>query len=547
MMNQDNNEPGVEGLDGDVSTTTPRSVRPALSVGHHAPPPASFVEAKGKGKKKNPRMGKIVPGKAGKPATFKPGDAAPANFDPKEIAEELDLWWVDGAGDKYLIKDTTSGEYSTWSERKVTKALRLMPGRMIATKQRDDERIAESEEVFIWTMRNRKLRVEFDALAGYKAGVHDFPWGKGIVKTSARIIEPVAPALPLPKDGAFPIVRAIIEDRLGPVQSVYFHSWLKIAYETLTLGKPGNFRPGQAVIFVGKVGSAKSFLQNHLITPILGGRDADPQDYMFGRTDFNNELISSEHLMMEDPINTTLTKDRVFFGERIKRTVVNEKTRIHKKTKDGMMGNTFSRLTISVNNDPDKMRVLPLITPDIIDKIMVFNVESCPLPLPSESLAERAALLDAINEELPFYIHWLLNDWKIPDDIKSVRYGVAHYQDQDLLSVLLDDTPSSELLDLVDAAVFTRDGTVRTLWELPSDSTHGYIWKGSVIDLEKLLLSEYDNWTCSMEREANKLFKHNKCLRLLQRLKEDSPLRVDQYRTNKARGWAIAQSTARVE
>lgn len=537
---QDNNELGAV-LEGEVSPVT--DVRaPALSDNHHGVP-VSFVEVKGKGsKKKNPRMGKIVPGKNGKPATFKPGDAAPANFDPKEIAEELDLWWVDGAGDKYLIKDVASGEYSTWSERKVTKAMRLMPGRMIATKQRDDERIAESEEVFIYTMRNRKLRVEFDALAGYKAGVHDFPSGKAIVKTSARIIAPVAPPLPMPKEGAFPVVRAVIEDRLGPKQSPYFHSWLKFSYEALTQGSPGNFRPGQALVFSGRAGSCKSFLQHHIITPILGGRSADPESYMFGRTDFNGELIEAEHHLMEDPASTTLTKDRVFFGEQLKRTVVNEKTRLHKKTKDGLTGQTFSRITISVNDDPDKMRVLPLITPDILDKMMVFHVESCELPMPTETLVERAALRATIAEELPFYIHWLMNEWQMPEEIRSTRYGVSHYHDHDLLGVLLDDTPSSELLDLVDAAVFTRDGVIRSLWELPSDSTHSDIWKGSAIDLEKLLLSEYDNWTCSMEREAGKLFKHNKCLRLLQRLKEDSPLRVDPYRTKKARGWRIQRA-----
>ncbi len=502
---------------------------------HHEPP-----------KKRNPRRGKVS-GKEDEPAQFQPGDAAPPEFDPAPIAEKLDIWWVDGAGDKYLIFDREDGEYATWSERKVTKELRMMPGQMIATKQRDGERIAESERVFLHVMKRRKVAMEAPAVAGHFAGVHTLPGGRRmIVKTSPRIIQPKAPPRPEPKGGSFPIIKSVVDGRLGE-QSRYFYSWLKISYETLTQGSPGNFRPGQALVFAGRAGSAKSFLQHQLITPILGGRSADPESYMFGRTDFNAEIVAAEHLLMEDPASTTLTKDRVFFGEQLKRTVVNQKARFHRKSQDGETGQPFWRLTISINDDPDKMRVLPLYTPDIIDKMMIFHVESAPLPMPTETLEERKALRDAITEELPHFIAWLVHTWEIPEDIHSTRYGVSHYHDANLVTSMVEDTPSSELLALIDAAIFKAEGDMpKTFWELANHNTGATadkLWQGTAIDLEKLLMGEYDGHESSVRREAEKLFHHNKCLRLLQRLKEDAPDRVDNWRNKSTRGWAIAVKT----
>ena len=84
--------------------------------------------------------------------------------------------------------------------------------------------------------------------------------------------------------------RAEAAERLGAERGLPFNSrhhsqhargkagdllfgWLKIAHESLRTGK---LRVGQALAFAGPRECGKSLLQNHIITPIVGGRSAKP-------------------------------------------------------------------------------------------------------------------------------------------------------------------------------------------------------------------------------------------------------------------------------
>lgn len=488
-------------------------------------------------KKKNPRRGRLKEGKGDEPAQFEGGtDAAPnAGFDPAEVAEEMKMWWVDGDGDKFLL-EMTDTRWSTWSERKVLKRMRCLPGRMIALRPRDGEMVSESDQVLLHTMEHRRLDLAMPGLAGHSAGIYEMNGQRICVRSSPRLVTPAA--------GKWETTRKLIEGLLGELQAPYFHSWMKVAVEALYLGGPGNFRPGQALIFAGKADAGKGRIQHQVITGLLGGRSADPGPYMFGRSDFNGEMIAAEHLLMEDPVSTTLTKDRVFFGEMIKGIVVNDNHRLHRKREDALTGLPFWRLSISLNDDPDKMRVLPLLTPDTRDKLMIFHVESNPLPMPTTTLAERQAFREAIASELPAYAHWLLEEWKIPKEIQATRFGVKEWHHPSLVTELFEDTPAAELLMLIDAAEFETPSTGKIkLWQLPDPANRdesGKVWKGQAIDLEKILLGEFGAWSSSVAREAKKLFGHNKCARLLGRLREDQPARVDQWRSNSERGWLVA-------
>lgn len=534
----------ADGEEGDSPSQAPKSApkkvakrRPAA---HHAPPSEAV-------KPKNRRDG-IVTGKAGEPAQLQGGEktAAP-HFNPAEVAELLDMWWIDGDGDKFLVK--TDRGWSKWPKSMVNKKMRLIPGRMIALKPRDGEAASEADRVLVHTMEERSLTHALPGLAGHDAGVYKMNGENVMVLRSDEKIKPIAPMLPRNREpwGDWPTVRDLIHGRLGDEQSRFFHSWLKVAYQSLIFGGPGNFQGGHALIFAGGAGSGKSRLQHQIITPMLGNRSADPGPFMFGRTDFNPEMIPAAHLLMEDPQSTTLTKDRVYFGEMIKSIVANDEHRLHPKGKDAVMGHPFWRLTISINDDPDKMRVLPLITPDIIGKLMMFKVQEGPLPMPTATLDERRSFRDAIAEELPYYAHWLLNEWEIPEDIREDRWGVKHYQDPVLLGDLFDDTPASELLNLIDAAEFTcinNEFSKARLWDIPKgDLNHTdkkMLWHHRAVTLESLLTGEIDGVVCSVSAKARQFFRHNNCGRLLGRLRNDSPDRVIKHNITAFKGWAIA-------
>lgn len=491
------------------------------------------------------RRGKVKKPKEGAPAEFVPGGGeAPKEFDAGTLAERFNLWWENGTGEKFLVKDEDDEVWSEWPEGKIVKLLR---SHYVRIKPREGETLSEADRVLLHVMKKRRLELSLPALAGYPAGLYDVAGLRMMVRQSPRLVVPV--------EGDWDTVRALIAGKLdlsvggtkpGPDQTSYFHAWMKSAIEALYGGGPGNFRPGQCCIFAGPRDSGKSRIQHQVITGLLGGRSADPGPYLFGRTDFNGEMFAAEHLMMEDPASSTKTADRVYFGEMLKQLVVNDTQRLHEKRENAITVAPFFRTTISINDDPDKMRVLPLLTPDMKDKVHLFLVSADPLPMPTGTLDERQAFRTAIKEQLPAYAYWLLNEFEIPENIKGGRFGVKEWHHPTLAMELFDDTPAAELLSIIDAARFS-DGLTSdmALWDLsgPDHSKavpdmRGILWEGTAIDLEKFLLSG-GGLTCSVEREAKRLCMHNKVDRLLSRLKEDQPLRVEQRRTARERRWIL--------
>jgi len=204
-----------------------------------------------------------------------------------------------------------------------------------------------------------------------------------------------------------------------------------------------------------------------------------------------------------------------------------------------MVVSPFFRTTISINDDPDKMRVLPLLTPDMKDKVSLFLISASPLPMPTNTLSERSEFRRVIAEQLPAYAWWLLNKFVIKDELQSVRFGVKEWHHPVLSMELFDDTPAAELLSIIDSAVLGPDNV--KLWELPSASKHlGKLWEGTAIELERLLLGE-TSIASTVCREMKKVVLHNKLDRLMARLKEDQPERVAHHRLNTERRWIIAR------
>ena len=177
----------------------------------------------------------------------------------------------------------------------------------------------------------------------------------------------------------------------------------------------------------------------------------------------------------------------------------------------------------SVNDDPDKLRVLPLLTPDMKDKMQLFKIAAAPMPMPTMTLPERAAFRDTVKVELPAYAWWLLNEFTVPAELQGERFGVKSWLHPALEQELFEDAPAAELLRIIDAARW--DGG-RYLWDLESVSQpSSSIWEHGSHELADLLLNS------TMAKEAERLLKHHKLDRLLARLKEDEPDRVIYHRT----------------
>ena len=364
-------------------------------------------------------------------------------------------------------------------------------------------------------------------LAGYKTGFYEMSGTRVLVTTSPRIIEPAA--------GDWDMLRGIIAGLLGDrdgEQVPYFLAWLKLGYEALRAGK---CLPGQAVVFVGPHECGKSLLQ-HVVTVVLGGRAAKPYQVMSGGTAFNADLFGAEHLMVEDEQPSTDIRARRAFGAQIKSVTVNVDQRLHAKHRDALVLRPFWRLTVSLNDEPENVMVLPPMDDSLEDKVFLFKATRRELPMPTATAVDRAAFWDKIVSQIPAMLADLVK-MKIPAEMRSERFGVQHYHHPEILRILDDLAPETRLLDLLDAVLFTESAPGPLGG--PVSKANEY-FDGTSAEIEKLLTG------CSgFDHEARRLLAWSgACGTYLGRLAKQRPERVRQMRTADARLWRILPPAA---
>jgi len=524
-----------------------------------------------KGKEGNPRRGKMAAGADGK-AQFESGAsaAAPKYFDADKVCEELALWWYPERGDAFMRRGP-NGQWAQWTKDAVVDAMRALPDRMIAIKARENEMLSESKQVLLHARNVRVLDAVYPSLPGYVEGLH-------VLDSKERVVVKHSPQLVEAKEGEWPHIRQLIEGMMdrrpegGIDQSPYFYSWCKVAAEAIRNGSPGHWRAGHALILTGPAGCGKNRIQENIITPLLGGygRFADPAKFLFESDEFNGDVFAAEHLMLSEiPMPSQKTVDRVALAEKIKQVVANPAQRMRLMRTEPCTVSPFWRLTISVNDDKDKLRSLPMITGDFGDKVIILHCRRVPLPLLEEDTEETWKLFrETMEAELPCFLHWLINEWQIPDALKhypdgrsATRFGFREYHAPCIKESLYEETPQAELMRLIDMARFTskdawspdveggEDGA--QLWDLigdrePLDSRGNRmrVWWGRAETLQMWLTNE-GPYRCSVATMAKALFHKNRASVLLARLHQDEAFaeirlsKVDAD-TRSWKGWRIA-------
>lgn len=304
-------------------------------------------------------------------------------------------------------------------------------------------------------------------LAGYQAGLHCVDGQRLLVTSSPKLIAPVA--------GDWPVLRSFVENLLGTPehdQTVYLYGWLKVATEAL---RTGTRRPGQMLALAGPAGCGKSLLQN-LLTTILGGRSAKPYQYMTGQTAFNADLFGAEHLMIEDEAASFDIRARRKLGAELKQIAVNDSNRFHPKGRQAIMLRPFWRITLSVNDEPENLMVLPPLDESIRDKVLLLRANANAVPWPTTTTEERTAFMAAILAELPSFMAFL-ESWPVPSSLRSSRYGIEAFQHPDLLKTINGLSPEMTLWNMIcDEVLKDRtewDGTSRELERRLTASSSG--------------------------------------------------------------------------
>jgi hypothetical protein len=162
---------------------------------------------------------------------------------------------------------------------------------------------------------------------------------------------------------------------------------------------------------------------------------------------------------------------------------------------------------------------------DIRDKIILLRASKHPMPMPAETVDEKDKFWETLTNELPAFLHWLLNDFVIENAWRDTRFGVKTFHHQALLTDLEELSPAIALLGLIDAAV---------IWEVGHD-----VWEGTALELRNTLITHH-----KVGPDARKLLDWiNACGQYLNDLAEIRPGRVQAFRTHEQRTFEIYRPT----
>ena len=377
-----------------------------------------------------------------------------------------------------------------------------------ATRAAPDENISQADQIMLDVQTNRDVDYS-GPLAGYDAGI--------VECNGYRALVTKAPSRITAKKGEFPIIYQIIKDMFWVKsfdQRDHFFGWLKKAEEAVRLSKP---MPGQVLVLAGPRNAGKNLIQD-IITEILGGRSARPYQWIIGRTNFNADLFSAEHLMIADEVPSHDMKSRKAFGAKIKDLAVNSVQTCHGKFQNAVHLKPCWRLTISVNEEAENLVMLPPLEESLKDKIMLFRVNAANMPMPSNSPEARTLFWQTIKAELPAFIHFL-QKWEIPENLVDSRFGIKAYQDPDLIDGLEGMSHEQRLMDLMEIIILKGDES----------------FEGTLSALEAVLTSD----DCFGRQVAKLLSFPNAMQIYMSRLKQMLPDRIS-YRQSNGKGlWQI--------
>jgi len=403
-----------------------------------------------------------------------------------------------------------SGSY--WVKREDTTWMRVNQQNLILhLKQKMDwmglaSTVHKTEENKFIVKLQQENKVDYvGPLAGHWAGLHTIS-GQGVLVTDS-------PKLITPAQGDFWAIEAFMKNLFGEQQYPLALAWIKIAFDAL---RSKQRRPGQCVIMAGPPEAGKSLWQD-LLTSILGGRSGKPFRYMTGKTPFNADFFGTEHLIIEDELTSTGYRDKQRFGENLKAIAANIMHSCHGKYKQAISLNPFWRLTLSLN-DETSLAVLPKIDSSLEDKLLIFQTYKKAMPMPTATNDERALFRKTLEDQLPAFMKYL-EEWTIPCELISARYGLTHYANPSLMVELQSSTPEMELLGLIDRAIFYCDS-------IP-------VWEGTASQLE----NDLRNFE---PRLAGRLLCFNNAIgTYLGHLQNAVPDRVRSIRNAYTRSWRI--------
>ena len=440
------------------------------------------------------------------PSAYKDCPLAEPEVDPPGIVS-----YYDRGQKEYLIQN----KRGVWLSHTESSLKRHLKAAGVSTKPAEGEALSAADHHILDTQHHRDIQYS-GPLCGRQMGFYEEGQTRFLVTESFTLPEPTV--------GGFPNLKALIhgllgsDEKHGKTQMDVFLAWMQLAQVAL---RAGRIQASQALAIAGPPGCGKSLLQA-LITAMLGGRQAKPYRYLSGGTDFNGELFEAEHLVLEDEFMSRRISDRQQLGAGIKNICVSSRTQsCHRKGKQAVTLPAWWRLTITLNDEPEALLVLPPLDEHIADKIILLRGANFDFPMPMDSAKAHETFMATCKAEIPAFLYWLLNSFTIPEALSDRRrYGVISWHHPALKADLDSLSPEADLLALID----------EVLWTVTCEE-----WRGTSKELQRILFDD-----AQVAPQARRLLEYrNACGTYLGRLTTKPDPRVRETRAASRREYTI--------
>jgi hypothetical protein len=169
---------------------------------------------------------------------------------------------------------------------------------------------------------------------------------------------------------------------------------------------------------------------------------------------------------------------RRHFAANIKTMLTNQDQNCHGKNREAFTLQPIWRMSLSLNDEPERLLVLPPFDADIRDKILALKISKKPMPMDTGDSEADKRFWQKLVSELPAFLHFIDN-YEVPAGLQDGRYGIAAFQHPDIVDKIQETAPELTLLELIDKIVFRRAAITKP-------------WDGTASQLESQLLEDND-------------------------------------------------------
>jgi len=275
------------------------------------------------------------------------------------------------------------------------------------------------------------------SLAGHKPGIINLRGSTLLVTDGPQLVEPVA--------GEFPVIGRILDEALGDgLPRQVFEAWLSIGLKAV---RAGRHSPGQMMCLAGLVNTGKSLLAK-LCCAVLGGRMSNPHSAWTGALVWNDDIVGSELLVIDDCESSTDIRSRRELAARFKEAIYSSEVQLRKRYASSMSVRPVWRVMVCCNDNPEALQIIPPIDDDLADKVILLRVNRITPPVDTSTQEGKQKFWSLIESELPALTDHLLR-LEVPEALKDSRAGVIAYRDPDLEEAVIELSPERVLEELL--------------------------------------------------------------------------------------------------